>query len=105
MNALLQENNKQQSKTRFTSPKAVGRKSKTRISKSKQDISDVNKGEIITDTKPIVVPEPQPQMQLVQLQQQSLGKQCSEYTIAPFPETFNTQIGSVSLDEQRAYLC
>ena len=71
---LYQENNKQQSKTRFTSPKAVGRKSKTRLSKSKQDISDVSKGEIISDSKPVAAPEPQPQIQLVQMQQQSLGK-------------------------------
>ncbi|XP_045168384.2 cell division cycle protein 27 homolog [Mercenaria mercenaria] len=69
----VKENNKQQTKPRFTSPKAVGRKSKTRISKSKQEISDVNKGEIITDSKPIVVPEPQPQIQLVHMQQQSLA--------------------------------
>ncbi|XP_060584098.1 cell division cycle protein 27 homolog [Ruditapes philippinarum] len=69
----VKENNKQQSKTRFTSPKAVVRKSKTRLSKSKQDISDVSKGEIIMDSKPAVAPEPQPQIQLVHMQQQSLA--------------------------------
>ncbi|KAL4222093.1 anaphase-promoting complex subunit cdc27 [Mactra antiquata] len=69
----VKENNKQQSKPRITSPRPVGgRKSKTRLSKSKQDISDVDKGEIITDIK-ATVPELQPQIQLAQMQQQSLA--------------------------------
>ena len=67
-----QENNKSQSKSRFTSPKAVGRKSKTRSSKSK-DMNELNKGEIILDSKP-AVPDVQPQVQIAQMQHQSLGK-------------------------------
>lgn len=100
---LFQENNKQQSKTRFTSPKAVGRKSKTRISKSKQDISDVNKGEIITDSKPVAAPEPQPQIQLAQMQQQSLGimrtetiKTSFDWSLLKFPFLIANQLSKIS---------
>ena len=75
MTFFSQENNKQQTKSRFTSPKAVSRKSKTRINKTKQDLTDVHKGEIISDDKPVTITEPQqPQIQLAQMQQQSLGK-------------------------------
>ena len=69
----LQENNKSQSKSRFTSPKAVSRKSKTRLSKSKQEMNEINKGEIILDSKP-ALQESQPQVQIAQMQHQSLGE-------------------------------
>ncbi|KAH3706248.1 cell division cycle protein 27 homolog [Dreissena polymorpha] len=70
----VKENNKQQGKTRFSSPKAAGRKTKSRLSKSKSDLSDLHKGELILDSKPITILEPQqPQIQLAQMQQQSLA--------------------------------
>ena len=50
----------------------MGRKSKTRSSKSK-DMNELNKGEVILDSKP-VVSEIQPQVQIAQMQHQSLGK-------------------------------
>jgi len=75
-----QENNKQATKSRITSPKGIGRKSKSRISKSKQDANDVHKGEIITDNKPVTIAEPQqPQVLLAQMQQQSLGELAGDY--------------------------
>ena len=51
----------------------MSRKSKTRLSKSKQEMNEINKGEIILDSKP-VVPEVQPQVQIAQMQHQSLGR-------------------------------
>ena len=49
----VKENNKSHgTKTRLQSPKALGRKSKTRSSKSQQELNKINKSEATTDTKP-----------------------------------------------------
>ncbi|WAQ93608.1 CDC27-like protein [Mya arenaria] len=74
-NVYEQENNKQQGKTRFTSPKGIGRKSKSRLNKTKTEIGENLKGDLICDNKPVTIMEPQqPQLQLAQMQQQSLEK-------------------------------
>ncbi|XP_052802674.1 cell division cycle protein 27 homolog [Mya arenaria] len=70
----VKENNKQQGKTRFTSPKGIGRKSKSRLNKTKTEIGENLKGDLICDNKPVTIMEPQqPQLQLAQMQQQSLA--------------------------------
>ena len=70
---MIQENNKSHgTKTRLQSPKALGRKSKTRSSKSQQELNKINKSEATTDTKPTL--EVPTQTQILQMQQQSLCK-------------------------------
>ncbi|KAK3591934.1 hypothetical protein CHS0354_031436 [Potamilus streckersoni] len=58
----VKENNKSQ----------TGRKAKTKHSKSQQELNEINKGEIITDSKPVTNTETT-QIQIAQLQQQSLN--------------------------------
>jgi hypothetical protein len=76
MCCFVQENNKIQGKSRFTSPKAVGRKSKSRLQmdKSQQELNEINKGEIVTDTKPLISIETPAHTHIIHLQQQSLGR-------------------------------
>ncbi|CAG2194962.1 APC3 [Mytilus edulis] len=67
----VKENNKSHgTKTRLQSPKALGRKSKTRSSKSQQELNKINKSEPTLDSKP--VPQVPTQTQILQMQQQSL---------------------------------
>ncbi|KAL3832275.1 hypothetical protein ACJMK2_023933 [Sinanodonta woodiana] len=58
----VKENNKSQ----------TGRKAKIKHSKSQQELNEINKGEIITDSKPVTNSETT-QIQIAQLQQQSLN--------------------------------
>ncbi|KAL8586157.1 hypothetical protein ACOMHN_057720 [Nucella lapillus] len=74
----VKENNKSQGKSRFTSPKGVSRKAKSRISKCQQDLNELNKSEAGTKgTKASLGgthPEQQPSTAMVlHMQQQSLG--------------------------------
>nr|KAG5703820.1 hypothetical protein BaRGS_031454 [Batillaria attramentaria] len=71
----VKENNKSQGKSRFTSPKGAGRKSKSRTSKSQQELNELNKSEGGAGSKPLLHPNPeQPTAaQIFQMQQQSLG--------------------------------
>lgn len=70
----VKENNKSQgNKSGFQSPKTVGRKSKTRSSKSQQELNEINKAELSTDTKPQQNPEVPTQHQIMQMQHQSLS--------------------------------
>lgn len=71
-NNSVKENNKSHgTKTRLQSPKALGRKSKTRSSKSQQELNKINKLEATSDTKPS--PEMPSEIQILQMQQQSLS--------------------------------
>ena len=47
----LQENNKTQGRTKFTSPKTPARKSKTRSSKTQQELNEINRAELTPDIK------------------------------------------------------
>ncbi|XP_076459147.1 cell division cycle protein 27 homolog [Babylonia areolata] len=69
----VKENNKSQGKCRFTSPRGVGRKSKTRGSKSQQELNELNKSEGGPGSKVTPHPDlPTPAM-ILHMQQQSLG--------------------------------
>lgn len=71
--SVLQENNKSQAKTKFSSPKAPGRKSKTRLSKSQHELNEINKSEQSVDAKNAANSDVAAEVQLAQLQRQSLG--------------------------------
>lgn len=67
-----QENNKSQgNKSRFQSTRTLGRKSKTKNTKS-QELSIERKPEL--DIKPVINPEVPTQTEIFQMQQQSLSK-------------------------------
>ena len=68
----MQENNKSPEKSRFASPKAVNRKSKPRISKSQQELNEINKSDMHADSKPAPQQELPTPSQLLQMQHQSL---------------------------------
>ena len=70
----LQENNKTQGKSRFTSPKGVGRKSKSRTSKSQQELNELNKSDASAGTKAASHPEQPTPAHIFHMQQQSLGE-------------------------------
>ena len=68
----LQENNKSQgNKSRFQSTRTLGRKSKTKSTKS-QELSIERKSEL--DVKPVNNTEPPSQTEIFQMQQQSLSE-------------------------------
>ncbi|XP_025096976.1 cell division cycle protein 27 homolog isoform X2 [Pomacea canaliculata] len=69
----VKENNKSQGKTRFTSPKGVGRKSKSRTSKSQQELNEINKSEAGAGTKMAPNIEQPTAAHIFLMQQQSLG--------------------------------
>ncbi|XP_041374494.1 cell division cycle protein 27 homolog [Gigantopelta aegis] len=69
----VKENNKSPEKSRFASPKAVNRKSKPRISKSQQELNEINKSEMHVDSKPAAQPELPTPSQILQMQHQSLS--------------------------------
>ncbi|XP_048237693.1 cell division cycle protein 27 homolog [Haliotis cracherodii] len=69
----VKENNKSQGKSRFASPKAVGRKSKTRLSKSQQELNEINKSDLSVDSKPSLPSDTPTQTQIIQMQHQSLA--------------------------------
>ncbi|XP_064598643.1 cell division cycle protein 27 homolog [Liolophura sinensis] len=68
----VKENNKSQAKTKFSSPKAPGRKSKTRLSKSQHELNEINKSEQSVDAKNAANSDVAAEVQLAQLQRQSL---------------------------------
>lgn len=69
----VKENNKSQSKSRFTSPKSGTRKSKSKLSKSQQELNEINKGENILDCKQSCGYEGPNYAQLAHMRQQSLA--------------------------------
>ncbi|KAK3082935.1 hypothetical protein FSP39_009477, partial [Pinctada imbricata] len=69
----VKENNKSQGKARFQSPRAVGRKTKSRSSKSQQEMNELNKQESRVDTKPPQGSEGPTVEQITQMQHQSLA--------------------------------
>uniref|UniRef100_A0A0L8I4K7 Cell division cycle protein 27 homolog n=1 Tax=Octopus bimaculoides TaxID=37653 RepID=A0A0L8I4K7_OCTBM len=71
--SLVRENNKSQSKSRFTSPKSGTRKSKSKLSKSQQEMNEINKGENILDCKQSCGYDGPNYSQLAHMRQQSLA--------------------------------
>ncbi|XP_052821905.1 cell division cycle protein 27 homolog [Octopus bimaculoides] len=69
----VKENNKSQSKSRFTSPKSGTRKSKSKLSKSQQEMNEINKGENILDCKQSCGYDGPNYSQLAHMRQQSLA--------------------------------
>lgn len=69
----VKENNKSQGKSRFTSPKGVGRKSKSRLSKSQQELNELNKSDSTAAFKTSFHSEQPTSTQIFLMQQQSLG--------------------------------
>lgn len=67
----VKENDKNQTKNRFPSPRAPTRKVKSKISKSQQELNELNKMEMTPETKPATIASAQAQM--VQMQKQSAG--------------------------------
>lgn len=82
--AVKQENNKSQGKTRFTSPKGVGRKSKSRTSKSQQELNEINKSEAGAGTKMAPNIEQPTAAHIFLMQQQSLGESALELLVYNF---------------------
>ena len=70
---LKQENNKSQSQNKkFASPKAPAKKSKTRSSKTPQELNEINKTELTPETKPSTITSTQ--AQILSIQKQSAGE-------------------------------
>ncbi|GAB1604795.1 division cycle 27 homolog [Argonauta hians] len=69
----VKENNKSQSKSRFTSPKSGTRKSKSKLSKSQQEMNEINKVENILDCKQSCGYDGPNFSQLAHMRQQSLA--------------------------------